>query len=518
MIDVQSLQVAEHSPATRYFALSYVWGQAGYLLGPGEKPSTVEREGRRYVPEDAPQVVKDAIRVVKQLGEKYLWMDSYCIDQNNPGEKSQLIGKMDLVYEGATATICVVSDRDAPPGIYGVSLDMSKRHQVVRDCTQGTFKTVTIPRCTQEISRSPWNRRAWTMEEAVLSRRCILFSRTQTVLWCKSHVFHDAFHWSEIPVSTRMPNAYGVTAGSLPFTFDIGGENAQWNFETWSRVLDVYTGRRLTKDRDAMRALAGLRNRLARNTSTALPFGIALGNNICSLLWKIRYGKECTRRNQADNIFPSWSWLGWRTHVEYDHWITPSSVAERRYALEIPRRQSSFWGQREFGLDLVYLEFEARVIAAPIDVNTDTAPPFDDVHMLLRLESQSAFFKIRRAKVEPSWRTVEENGSEIWRLVDAEGSDVPIIKGYNLTGTENLHLVLPKEVSNLDPERMEFIAIQHWKEARPGTAVAPQRFGEVVTTIAIVRDGDKATRVGSVAIPYRSWKNAEPRMLVVNIG
>jgi hypothetical protein len=65
---------------------------------------------------------------------------------------------------------------------------------------------------------------------------------------------------------------------------------------------------------------------------------------------------------------------------------------------------------------------------------------------------------------------------------------------------------------------MEFIAIQHWEEARPGTEVAPQKFGEATTAIAIVRNGDKATRVGSVAIPYKSWEKAEPRMLIVDIG
>lgn len=439
--------------------------------------------------------MKDGLWVAKRIGLKYLWVDSYCIDQDNTEEKRRLIGQMDRVFEGALITVCAVSEGGDPPGIYGVSVPMQRQHQVVRECIKGTFKTVAIPRFTSKLSRSLWNWRAWTMEEAVLSRRCILFLKTQTALWCNSHVFHDAFSWSDAPATITSPDAYGVTAGSLAFTLEIPEEGSLWDYEAWSQILTVYTGRQLTKEKDAMRALSGLRHRVCTNTCTPLPFGLPLSKSVCGLLWKVRAGTSCERRDG----FPSWSWLGWCAQVEFDHWLEVfrGDHNDGTYLLGIPKKRHSLWGRREFGTDSVYLRFEAKILfLPPEDFEPGNTKP-------LQLKSLSAQFEVQ-------W--IQEEGA--WRLLDREGVAVPIIKGYNITGL-SLHLVLPKDIPNFNPKRLEFICIQHWKEAAPLST----KFGEVVTTIAVTRDGSngKATRVGSVAIPYKSWEAASPQRVVVDI-
>jgi hypothetical protein len=59
----------------RYFAFSYVWG-----VPIAEAEESFELPGRLPT-NGVPRTVEDAISVVKWLGESYLWVDKYWIDQ-----------------------------------------------------------------------------------------------------------------------------------------------------------------------------------------------------------------------------------------------------------------------------------------------------------------------------------------------------------------------------------------------------------------------------------------------------
>ena len=49
-----------------------------------------------------PPTVSDAVEATKLLGERYLWVDRLCIDQENVDEKMYLVARMDKIYIGAT--------------------------------------------------------------------------------------------------------------------------------------------------------------------------------------------------------------------------------------------------------------------------------------------------------------------------------------------------------------------------------------------------------------------------------
>ncbi|KAM7189313.1 Heterokaryon incompatibility protein (HET) domain containing protein [Naviculisporaceae sp. PSN 640] len=83
---------------TPYVALSYVWG-----------PST----------EKWPPTIKDAAEVTRELGQRYLWVDRLCIDQDNVTEKMYLVQRMDRIYAGAELTI-INAAGDAETGLPGV--------------------------------------------------------------------------------------------------------------------------------------------------------------------------------------------------------------------------------------------------------------------------------------------------------------------------------------------------------------------------------------------------------------
>jgi hypothetical protein len=61
---------------------------------------------------DLPDTIEDAITVTRNLGFQYLWIDRYCIDQQNEKEASAQIRQMDLVYKNAEITIIAAAGKD----------------------------------------------------------------------------------------------------------------------------------------------------------------------------------------------------------------------------------------------------------------------------------------------------------------------------------------------------------------------------------------------------------------------
>jgi hypothetical protein len=76
--------------------------------------STLPERIKSYLTLDkrAPRVIQDAITATKQLGLKYLWINKYYINQNNPKVKSKQIKKMDLIYNSAEFIIIVAARSD----------------------------------------------------------------------------------------------------------------------------------------------------------------------------------------------------------------------------------------------------------------------------------------------------------------------------------------------------------------------------------------------------------------------
>jgi hypothetical protein len=111
LIDVESRQVVRYpGPKCEYIALSYVWGdvqQDDYQLHEtlGALPRTLE----------------DAMSLTKQLGKKYIWVGSLCIDQSDEQDKASQIDKMWAIYRGAWVTLIALSGTSAHAGVSRLS-------------------------------------------------------------------------------------------------------------------------------------------------------------------------------------------------------------------------------------------------------------------------------------------------------------------------------------------------------------------------------------------------------------
>lgn len=85
-----------------YAALSYSWGSPRVVL----TKSNIHILQQQIEPSEMPEYWPAAFEVSRSLGIRYLWVDSLCIIQDDPEERTYAISKMFDIFSLATLTIC----------------------------------------------------------------------------------------------------------------------------------------------------------------------------------------------------------------------------------------------------------------------------------------------------------------------------------------------------------------------------------------------------------------------------
>lgn len=177
-----------------YATLSYVWGAAT------ETP-TISSGSR--LPADIPLVVADAISVCLQLGLQYLWVDRYCILQDDAESKHAQIRNMNLIYKQSELTIIAAAGSGPTYGLPGVSrhrLNVPQKsmlklgpHTIVPLMSEGKQLEASYDKHMDSFAGSTWNSRGWTYQEAVVSRRRLIFTDRLVVYQCWESMWDERF-------------------------------------------------------------------------------------------------------------------------------------------------------------------------------------------------------------------------------------------------------------------------------------------------------------------------------------
>jgi len=248
---IPSLQVVDCNtglvvPAERgckYLAMSYVWGSA---------PSKELEDGENLLAASTPVLIQDAISATKGMGYQYLWIDRYCIPQQEGKERHSQIQQMDLVYSKAQATIIAISSPDPSHGLPG--LKSRDRAPSVTINIGNELHTYVPPHPTAEVYGSVWNSRGWTHQETILSRRRIFFCKHQIYFECSGMRCYDTMsaplellHTKELRMFSKWnrPGLFSrVRQTKDPF-------NALFDHIT------LYTRRNLTRPDDILNGIMG---------------------------------------------------------------------------------------------------------------------------------------------------------------------------------------------------------------------------------------------------------------------
>lgn len=154
LIDCEDMVIVKASQEMPWLALSYVWGvdyQTEDLAG--------YRAGSSLSLMEIPRTIRDAITVTLQLGYRFLWVDEYCIDQNDEIHRKDQVDKMDRIYRGADLTIVAAAGMDKMYGLPGVGPTTRTEESVVRIGDVIVFPKGIMPHI--ETRQSKWFTRAW---------------------------------------------------------------------------------------------------------------------------------------------------------------------------------------------------------------------------------------------------------------------------------------------------------------------------------------------------------------------
>jgi hypothetical protein len=337
----------------RYVTLSYIWGSPSKLHIIDNLLS------------DLPPTIEDSITVCQKLGYRYLWVDRYCIPQNDIQERHRQVRQMGAIYHKSALTFVACAGSDPQYGLPGVS-HLRTAHSNILIKEVGHIQRIPA---TIEILASAWAERGWTYQEALLSQARLYFTDRQVYYEDEKSLKCEVNTLAEVEV----PNDYRLWGSMI------------YSRTAWSRSpMDVYnciqqfSARALSFPSDAIDALQGIfaiferkfeirhvcrmtfaMSQIEKSVEVSQRQSPSSEIEIPTLQHSLLFGTDLG--SHRCNAFPSWSWAGW-TGVEwwngfrYCHrWaLDPNFVFV--VAVELAPEHEISWGEFQARYDALGLQ------------------------------------------------------------------------------------------------------------------------------------------------------------------
>ncbi|XXG97884.1 hypothetical protein Hte_004198 [Hypoxylon texense] len=353
VIDVQEMSVIQPEDFIHFVALSYMWS-----CDPGnnlqlEKSNVDEFQAPGSLREiTIPGIIADSIALCRDLGERYLWVDRLCIIQDDGIVKLDQINAMDKIYSLATFTIAAALNTRDGIGLPGVSgrprpSRASVRSQPLNPDVEG--QGINLSRLLgTTVSKSLWNKRGWTFQERILSKRRLFITESQVLFQCCEGQATESLTWalstapeplrkadfpteqydsedddsmSGISVVTKLQRAaealgfYGFYQRHESAYEDTFRLKETVSIQDYSRWVEDYSARQLSFGTDILNAFAGVESSLSAAWNSKMLYGMPEKYLSICLLWH----SENTARRSGD--IPHWSWASSLSAVDYS-WHT----------------------------------------------------------------------------------------------------------------------------------------------------------------------------------------------------
>ncbi|KAH7310136.1 heterokaryon incompatibility protein-domain-containing protein [Rhexocercosporidium sp. MPI-PUGE-AT-0058] len=286
-----------------YFALSHRWGQSRVLK---LLTSNIELLRQGLPDEELPGTFRDAIRVTRVFGVRYLWIDSLCIVQDSVDDWRVESLEMNRVYGNCLLNIAgTAASFDSAHGgrlfqdrLPGVVTPRPFRVQLYGHDAWYRCYDDSWERC---VSDAPLNRRAWVLQERMLSARTLHFTEQQLFWECRSAGLSETHLRGLREYKTNR----GLLTTSVPTTLK------QWHaserMSMWGGMVQTYTSCGITKSEDKLVAIAGIAEAFSRTGQDEYLAGLWKGDLPYNLGWTFKDESGKVQRTEK-YICPSWSW------------------------------------------------------------------------------------------------------------------------------------------------------------------------------------------------------------------
>jgi len=289
----------ERIPA-KYCCLSYMWGDAS-------------REAE-IVMNDQPVRVRgnlhDFLRTAqRRYAGKAFWIDALCINQKDHIERNHQVQRMGDIYKGAESVyIWLGAEPELDPLFefvdscqfgFGTSYKVFGLHDGVQStswlssivekrldgsCEQ---EAKSLARQIQQISRNPYWKRTWIVQEILLARKLFVVNALKTVKWDTLNVFLRTARWSR--VAFHLDDEYPMIE-----SFDDLNQNVS---QEKSVLFDLFVRLAPSECMDERDRIYSLLSLVQGGES----FAVNYEEDVCSLFW--RAGEYFGAWTHTDAIF-----------------------------------------------------------------------------------------------------------------------------------------------------------------------------------------------------------------------
>lgn len=109
--NIRLVEIKEGSVPFPFVCLSHCWGPAHALVMRTTK-ANLDAHKKLIALDELSETFKDAIRITRDLGYRYLWIDSLCIVQDDRDDWAREAQNMPDIYGASTLTIAALSSAD----------------------------------------------------------------------------------------------------------------------------------------------------------------------------------------------------------------------------------------------------------------------------------------------------------------------------------------------------------------------------------------------------------------------
>lgn len=186
-------------PCGHYVAPSHCWGKA-------KMPICLESgtigQLKSGIPLSAlPRSFRDAISVVRSMGQNYIWIDSLCIIQDSAGDWTREGMQMGSIYDNAWCCIVASHAHNSTEGCF-----VTRDSRLLQPCVYDPPPTLRSPKYgnrplhlvsvslwKDNVDGAPLNSRAWVVQERLLSSRIVHFGAEQVFWECQELAACESF-------------------------------------------------------------------------------------------------------------------------------------------------------------------------------------------------------------------------------------------------------------------------------------------------------------------------------------
>ena len=240
----------------QYIALSHCWG--------GVKPPITTAhnlESRMLcIPYSTlPRTFRDAVDVVRELGFQFVWIDGFCIIQGDEDDWKHESALMGRYFSRSALTITGPAAKDAFAGFLHHSCpsplgtNRALLFKFDKDATMNAlvgFGVEQYPFALSYPEPGAVAKRAWVVQERLLSPRVLYFGADQAYFECNTAMNFETLKY---PVKRGAAYPRGETGWRVP-------KNAlqEANLVTWYLIMDTFGLCSLTEGKDKLASVSGV--------------------------------------------------------------------------------------------------------------------------------------------------------------------------------------------------------------------------------------------------------------------